>query len=194
MNKENKFQSIIESILFGSKWLLVPIYLGLMIGLGVYVYTDTLEVIHMVYRGLSLSTQQSMLILLELVDMAMIANLVKMVITGSYTSFVSKNHKENTERVSSGLLKVKMSTSLVGVSSFHLLQIFIEAKTISWDVLNKQLAIHGAFLIGSIVLAIIEFLHVKGEVMEHAAEHAIPKHIIESPNHTKTAELTHEAN
>lgn len=105
---------------------------GIMIGLGVYVYTDTLEVIHMVHRGLSLSTQQSMLILLELVDMAMIANLVKMVITGSYTSFVSKNHKENTERVSSGLLKVKMSTSLVGVSSFHLLQIFIEAKTISW--------------------------------------------------------------
>jgi uncharacterized protein (TIGR00645 family) len=190
----NKAQSILESILFGSKWLLIPIYLGLMVGLGVYVYTDTLEVMHMAHRGLILTTQDSMLILLELVDMAMIANLVKMVITGSYTSFVNKNHKENTERVSSGLLKVKMSTSLVGVSSFHLLQIFIEAKSISWDVLHKQLAIHAAFLIGSLVLAIIEYMHVKGEVLEHAAEqHTGTKRTNKLHNNSTTPELLHEA-
>jgi uncharacterized protein (TIGR00645 family) len=100
---------------------------------------------------------------LEDVDIVMIANLVKMIITGSYNSFVSKSHGVEGEQVSSGALKVKMATSVMGVSSIHLLQTFINAANIPQDVITKQLMIHGAFIIGAAFLAVIDYLHSKSE-------------------------------
>ena len=108
-------------------------------------------------------TNEILLQTLEDVDIVMIANLVKMIITGSYNSFVSKEHSESTEKVSSGLLKVKMSTSIMGVSAIHLLKSFIEAPTLDWDTIWKQIAIHSIFIVGAIVLAVIDYLHTKSE-------------------------------
>ena len=81
----------------------------------------------------------------------------------SYTSFVDKQHGFFGENASSGMLKVKMSTSLIGVTSIHLLQTFISTSSVNWDSLNKQLVIHSAFLLGALILAIIDFLHLKSE-------------------------------
>lgn len=104
---------------------------------------------------------------LEIVDIVMIANLIKMIITGSYTSFVDKYHSEAAEKVSSGLLKVKMATSLIGVSSIHLLASFINAKSTDWSDLYKQMAVHAMFLIGALILAIVNYLHEKLESHEN---------------------------
>lgn len=165
-----KLQNIIEKVLFGSRWLLVPFYVGLIFALGVYMIVDTKEVWHMLVHATTMDRETAMLVLLELVDMAMIAALVKMIITGGYTSFVNKNHGQNSDKASSGTLKVKMSTSLVGVSSIHLLQKFIDLHLLPWDDLSKLLAIHASFLIGSLVLAYIELIHVKSEKIEHDIE------------------------
>jgi len=105
---------------------------------------------------------------LEDVDIVMIANLVKMIIVGSYNSFVSKTHGFDGEQVSSGMLKVKMATSVVGVSSIHLLQTFLNAECVTTDVLRTQLILHGAFIVGAVALAFIDFLHLKGEHSKHS--------------------------
>lgn len=147
-------KKIIEKIIFSSKWLLIPFYLYLF-------WTLIYLMVHFVSDGHINS--ETLMATLEGVDVVMIANLVKMIITGSYNSFVDKNHEEKSEKVSSGLLKVKMSTSVMGVSSIHLLQTFISADTTDWDVVWKQVLIHGVFIVGSAFLAWIDYLHCKTE-------------------------------
>ena len=112
-----------------------------------------------------MSQEESMLVVLWIVDMAMIAYLMKMIITGSYHSFIAKDHGDTSEKASSGLLKVKMATSLIGVSSIHLLERFagIEKLGLEWDQLYKMLWIHFSFLIGALVLAVIDYLHEKSD-------------------------------
>ena len=156
-------KKLVENLIFGSRWLLIPFYLGLIVVMTIYTFVYTKEILHLVSEVNHITKEEVMLMILELVDIVMIANLVKMIITGSYNSFVDKSHGVDGENVSSGMLKVKMSTSLIGVSSIHLLQTFINASAISWDVLNKQMLIHGSFLVGSLILAIIDYLHEKAE-------------------------------
>ena len=154
MRAGNYLKSFIEKIIFSSKWLLIPFYL--------YLFWTLLSLMrHFVTDGHI--SNEILMATLEAVDVVMIANLVKMIITGSYNSFVDKNHEEASEKVSSGLLKVKMSTSIMGVSSIHLLQTFISAETIVWDVVWKQVLIHGVFILGSAFLAWIDYLHHKSE-------------------------------
>lgn len=166
-------KKIIEKILFNSRWLLIPFYLGLMVALAIYMMVDIKEIFNFAAGFKDIDKETSMLVLLELVDIAMIANLVKMIITGSYNSFVDKDHGYTGENASSGILKVKMATSLIGVSSIHLLQTFINAERVEWITLEKQLWIHGTFLVGSLILAVIEYLHVKSELIE--TKHQEPK-------------------
>jgi len=158
-------KDLIEFIIFGSKWLLIPFY-------GYLFYTLIHLMIHFVPDGHIGS--ETLMATLEAVDVVMIANLVKMIITGSYNSFVSKTHNETTEKVGSGLLKVKMSSSIVGVSSIHLLKTFIEAENLDWDTIWKQIAIHTVFVIGTLVLAWVDFIHHKGEALE--SQHANSEH------------------
>ncbi len=149
-----KVKRIIETIIFASKWLLIPFYLKLFWTLGRLMYNFFL------HGALS---NDDLMSTLEDVDIVMIANLVKMIITGSYNSFVDKYHGVEGEQVSSGALKVKMSTSIMGVSSIHLLQTFINAEHIDSSVIFKQLIIHVVFIFGAIMLAVIDYLHCKAE-------------------------------
>ncbi len=171
MENKNKMKTKIETLIFGSKWMLIPFYIGLIFAQFIYLYWYGKDIVGLFSEAGVMTKQEGMLIILELVDIVMIANLIKMIIAGSYHSFISKEHNETNEKSSSGLLKVKMATSLIGVSSIHLLQSFINAKQLDWDTIHKQILIHGMFLVGAIALAIIEFLHVKGEVLENESEH-----------------------
>lgn len=144
----------IELFIFSSKWLLIPFYIKLFWTLLLLLYAFVLH---------GHISNEHLMATLEAVDVVMIANLVKMIITGSYNSFVSKSHDEDTEKVGSGLLKVKMATSIMGVSSIHMLQTFISAPTVDWDIVWKQVVIHGAFIIGAAFLAWIDYLHHKSD-------------------------------
>lgn len=158
MNLKINFKKLIEEIIFSSKWLLIPFYLKLFYTLALLLYSFIVDG-HL--------SNEILLQTLEDVDIVMIANLIKMIITGSYNSFVSKEHSEPTEKVSSGLLKVKMSTSIMGVSAIHLLKSFIEASTLDWDTIWKQVTIHGIFIVGAIGLAFIDYLHNKSETFSN---------------------------
>ncbi len=159
----------IEFLIFNVKWLLNVFYIGLIAVLFLYAWAYIKDVYQLIVTN-GLTTNNMMLSILELVDVVMIANLVKMIITGSYHSFVSKTHGMLNEDISSGMLKVKMSSSIVGVSSIHLLQTFVNSENVAWDVIHKQIWIHGSFLVGTFMLAVIEWMHVKGEVAEKQVE------------------------
>lgn len=144
----------VKTIIFYSKWLVIPFLIKLFFTLGMLLYHFVLE---------NHISNEDLMTTLEAVDTVMIATLVKMIITGSYHSFVDKNHGEAGENSSSGLLKVKLASSIMGVTSIHLLQSFISVEHLSWDTINKQLIIHGIFMVGCLVLAIVDYLHCKSE-------------------------------
>ena len=147
-----KIKHGIEYVIFSSKWLLIPFFIKLFVTL--------IRLLQAFVINGHLSNPELMEAL-EDVDVVMIACLVKMIITGSYNSFVSKKHGYEGEDVSSGLLKVKMATSIVGVTTIHLLQSFVSAETVQWDVIYKQSFMHGLFILGAISLALIDFIHHK---------------------------------
>jgi uncharacterized protein (TIGR00645 family) len=149
---------------FNVRWALTPFYFGLVFALFFY-YSAFFQVLMELYKHHD--ANGIMMQMLELVDMVMVANLVKMVITGSYNSFISKFHGYANENISSGMLKVKMGSSIVGVSSIFILQRMVETHvamaTMDWPYITAILAYHSAFLIGVVVLAVIEFWHEKSE-------------------------------
>lgn len=156
-------KKFIEKIIFGSKWLLVPFYMVLILSLGIYTYFDIKEFGEYMFNLGHMDKEGAMLIFIQLIDITMIANLGKMIITGSYNSFISKEHGVEGENVSSGMLKVKMATSLVGVTGIGLLQKSIDINTIDWETLHKMVYIHGTFLVSALILELVDYLHCKTE-------------------------------
>lgn len=158
-----------ERALFNIRWMLIPFYLGLVAVLVLYGYAYFNMIVEDFHAAGS-SIEHMKLIVLDVIDGAMVANLIKMIATGSYNSFVSKGHGYANENVSSGMLKNKIATSVLVIMMIHLLKTFMEYE-VNFDLLEKNLAIYGATLLGAIILAGIEYLHIKGESLEHHQEH-----------------------
>jgi uncharacterized protein (TIGR00645 family) len=165
----------VERGLFNIRWALLVLYVGLGVVLLAFIWAYLKELGHLLFQLNSLTMEELKVIVLDTTDTVMIGNLIKMVATGSYHSFVSKDHGYKNESISSGGLKVKISTSIIIVATIHLLTAFMSV-TVDWNIIGKQLNFYAAFLIGAIVLAFIDFLHVKTELMEHdlhAKQHAV---------------------
>lgn len=147
-----------------SRYLLAPLHLMLMLVLVGYVFKFGMQMSEIAHHFWSMTETELLMSVLLFVDMVMIANLISMIIIGSHSTFVndiSEIHMRKPQwlkHISSGLLKVKMGTSLVGVTSIHLLRSFINAPQVGIDVITKQLLIHAAFLVSSCVLAWIEYI------------------------------------
>jgi len=174
MEKEEKEESIsmLERILLSSKYLLIPFFMGLMVSLAIYTYIDIKEIWHLFHKVKALEPNDGMLMLLEIIDIAMVAFLVKLIIVGSYSSFYKKNDGGGKKvdpniNTSSGVLKVKIATALIGVTSINLLTTFIKPEEVSMEAFQKKLVIHATFLIGALVLAAIDWMHVKAEAIHH---------------------------
>ena len=127
----------LPAIIFSSRWLQLPLYLGLIVAQAVYVFLFVKELSHLVTHAISFSEQQIMLVVLGLIDVVMISNLLVMVIVGGYETFVSRlrleGHPDQPEwlsHVNAGVLKVKLAMAIIGISSIHLLRTFIEAGNI----------------------------------------------------------------
>lgn len=152
-----------ETFIFWSRWLQAPLYLGLIAAQGVYVYQFMHELAHLITKAGSLGETEVMLIVLGLIDVVMIANLLIMVIVGGYETFVSRldleNHPDQPEwlsHVNAGVLKVKLATALIGISSIHLLKTFINADQLSDRVIIAQVTIHMSFLISALAVAWVD--------------------------------------
>ena len=124
----------LPALIFSSRWLQLPLYLGLIVAQGVYVFLFLKELSHLVMDATTLSEQEIMLLVLGLIDVVMISNLLMMVIVGGYETFVSRmrldRHPDQPEwlsHVNASVLKVKLAMAIIGISSIHLLKTFIEA-------------------------------------------------------------------
>ena len=124
----------LPALIFSSRWLQLPLYLGLIVAQGVYVFLFVKELWHLIHEAPNLTEQSIMLIVLGLIDVVMISNLLVMVIVGGYETFVSRlnlqGHPDQPEwlsHVNASVLKVKLAMAIIGISSIHLLKTFIEA-------------------------------------------------------------------
>jgi uncharacterized protein (TIGR00645 family) len=185
----------LPNLIFASRWLQLPLYLGLILAQGVYVFHFWVELVHLIeaafgnqgalsslvsslgYKGTAilapdgktvlgyepikvLSETIIMLVVLGLIDVVMISNLLIMVIVGGYETFVSRmdleGHPDQPEwlsHVNASVLKVKLGTAIIGISSIHLLKSFINAANYDEKTLLWQTAIHIAFLLSAMAIA-----------------------------------------
>lgn len=155
-----KVEQKLEGLIFWSRWLQAPLYIGLIIAQGVYVYHFFVELWHLTVHSATHDATAIMLAVLGLIDVVMIANLLIMVIIGGYETFVSRldldAHTDKPEwlnHVNAGVLKVKLATALVGISSIHLLKTFIEADKRPEQTMLWQVIIHLAFVLSALLLA-----------------------------------------
>ncbi len=152
--------NIMGQMIFWSRWLQAPLYLGLIIAQGVYVYHFMVELVHLVSIASKITENEIMLIVLGLIDVVMIANLLIMVIIGGYETFVSRlnltEHPDQPEwlsHVNAATMKIKLSMALIGISSIHLLKTFINAENMTEATIKWQVIIHITFIMSAIAMA-----------------------------------------
>jgi len=170
----------LPQLIFSSRWLQLPLYLGLIVAQGVYVILFLKELWHLVLHSFEFSEQQIMLVVLGLIDVVMISNLLIMVIVGGYETFVSRleleRHPDQPEwlsHVNASVLKIKLAMAIIGISSIHLLRTFIEAGglgsgkgTYTEAGVMWQTIIHGLFILSAIGIAFVDWL---GNQNQHSA-------------------------
>ena len=162
-NATRRSIKVLEGFIFWSRWLQAPLYLGLIVAQAVYVYQFMIELSHLVGKVGSLTDTDVMLIVLGLIDVVMIANLLIMVIIGGYETFVSRldleGHPDQPEwlsHVNAGVLKIKLSTAIISISSIHLLKTFINAANLSEHTIMWQVMIHALFLCSALAMAWVD--------------------------------------
>ncbi|HET7774340.1 MAG TPA: TIGR00645 family protein [Burkholderiaceae bacterium] len=177
----------LPTFIFASRWLQLPLYLGLIVAQLLYVVHFWFELTHLVQAAFGsqealqilvnnmgykaekpvtgLNETIIMLVVLALIDVVMISNLLIMVIVGGYETFVSRmnleNHPDQPEwlsHVNASVLKVKLATAIIGISSIHLLKTFINAANYDEKVLMWQTIIHIAFLLSAMAIAFTDRL------------------------------------
>lgn len=151
-----------------SRWLQAPLYIGLIVAQGVYVWQfwrELVQLIALMTAEKAITDTELMLVVLGLIDVVMISNLLVMVIVGGWETFVShmelKDHPDRPEwlsHVNGGVLKVKLATAIIGISSIALLKTFINAPSISEPTLMWQTLIHLAFVLSALAIAYTEKL------------------------------------
>lgn len=181
--------SPLSALIFSSRWLQLPLYLGLIMAQGVYVVLFIKELWHLISEATSLSEQQMMLIVLGLIDVVMISNLLMMVIVGGYETFVSRlrlhNHPDQPEwlsHVNASVLKVKLAMAIIGISSVHLLKTFIAAgnlgapaavgetvaagTAVTAEGVMWQTIIHGVFILSALGIALTDRIMLPSAVLK----------------------------
>jgi len=172
----------IASFIFMSRWLQLPLYLGLILAQCVYVFHFWVELKDLIGAAMGneaslqhiiaavtvpnappptkLNETTIMLVVLGLIDVVMISNLLIMVIVGGYETFVSRmgleGHPDQPEwlsHVNASVLKTKLATAIIGISSIHLLKTFINAHVYDAKTLLAQTGIHIAFLASAMAIA-----------------------------------------
>src|SRR5690242_13700819 len=171
----------IPLLIFSSRWLQLPLYIGLIVAQGVCVVLFLRELWHLFAHAFDFSEQQIMLVVLGLIDVVMISNLLIMVIVGGYETFVSRleleGHPDQPEwlsHVNASVLKIKLAMAIIGISSIHLLRTFIEAgglnsptSTFTETGVMWQTIIHAVFVLSAVGIATVERISITVEGRAH---------------------------
>jgi len=190
----------LPALIFASRWLQLPLYLGLILAQAVYVFHFWLELAHLIQGALGsaeavkeiahsvniatvegnepthLNETLIMLVVLGLIDVVMISNLLIMVIVGGYETFVSRmnlqGHPDQPEwlsHVNASVLKVKLATAIIGISSIHLLKTFINSAQYDAKTLIAQTTIHCVFLLSALAIGLSD--RVSGGSIQAGGKH-----------------------
>jgi uncharacterized protein (TIGR00645 family) len=156
-------ERLIEHLLFASRWLLVPLYLGLALLLLVFCVHFFKEMLHVIEIATQIDETNLVLISLAFVDMTLVASLIIMVMLSGYENFVSKIDVAGAEKsiawlgkLDAGTLKVKVAASIVAISSIHLLRAFMNAAEVSNDKLLWLVIIHITFVLSAMAMAYMD--------------------------------------
>ncbi|GAA4117692.1 TIGR00645 family protein [Aminobacter aganoensis] len=158
-----RLEHAVESIILASRWLLVVFYLGLAVALGVYALSFTRKLYEFVMKVMVLDDTDTILKVLGLIDAALVASLVVMVIISGYENFVSRfdNHDGEVHwlgTIDISSLKIKVASTIVAISSIHLLQVFLNNQQYTSDQLMWLTIIHLTFVLSALLLAYIDRL------------------------------------
>jgi uncharacterized protein (TIGR00645 family) len=156
-------EKYLSIIVYSSRWMQAPLYLGLIVAQAVYVYIFFVQLIELLSGLRTLEDSDAMLIVLGLVDVVMISNLLIMVIIGGYEIFVTRimlysvhERPEWLAHANASTMKIKLALSLIGISSIHLLKSFINSENISQAALFWQVTIHTIFLVSALAMALTD--------------------------------------
>jgi uncharacterized protein (TIGR00645 family) len=152
-------ERLIESIILASRWLLVIFYLGLAVALAIYAFSFGKKLLEFVSMVMVLEDTDTILKMLGLIDAALVASLVVMVIISGYENFVSRfDHGEVhwLGKIDAGSLKVKVASTIFAISSIHLLQVFLNSAQYSSIQIMWLTIMHMAFVVSAIFLALID--------------------------------------
>jgi len=160
---ENVIEYWLERVIFASRWLLAPLYLGLALVLLAFVARFFIEMAHLIQNLLTTSEANFVLLVLSLVDVVLVANLVLMVLISGYENFVSKINIAGEKlswlgKLDSGSLKIKVASSIVAISSIHLLRAFMNVEQLANDKVMWLVLIHLTFVISAMMLAYLDKL------------------------------------
>ena len=167
-------ERILEKILFSSRWLLAPIYLGLVVGLVALVVKDIQHIIHIVPNILNASESDLVLDILGLIDLSLTASLVIIVIFSGYENFVSRivtaGHEDWPEwmsKIDFTGLKLKLLSSIVAISAVQLLRAFMNVKNVSDRDLMWYVGLHLVFVVSGLLMALTDKLSGEGHGKDH---------------------------
>lgn len=156
-------ERIIEQTILASRWLLVPVYLALAATLVVFGIKAVQEAIHLLEKVLVMSEVDIVLAILSLIDLALIANLMVMVILSGYETFVSTLDLDEGQekpswlgKVDASTIKIKLAVSIVAISSIHLLKAFMHAGDMSDKELLWLVVVHLTFVVSALFMALID--------------------------------------
>jgi uncharacterized protein (TIGR00645 family) len=156
-------EQIIERLLYASRWLLAPIYLGLSLTLIALAFRFFQEIYHLFSHILEISESDMVLVVLALIDLSLVASLVVMVMFSGYENFVSRiDVREGDDqldwlgKLDSGTLKLKVAASIVAISSIHLLQEFVNIPQVPNDKLMWYVIIHLTFVVSALLMGFLD--------------------------------------
>lgn len=158
-------ERLIERSLFASRWLLAPMYLGLVVAVAILVWVFGLELVRFVTSLSSMSVDKAILGVLTLIDLSLAANLLMIVIFSGYENFVSRmdidDHKDRPEwqgEVDFAALKLKLVASIVAISGIHLLKIFMDVQKYDTEQIRWMVIIHLVFVVSGVLLATMDWI------------------------------------
>ena len=158
-------ENLLEKIMFASRWIMAPVYLGLIVCLIFLLYVFIHEIIVFIPLATSAGESGVILFTLNLIDLSLAGNLLLMVIFSGYENFVSKidvaNHKDKPAwmgKVNFANLKLKLISSIVAISGIHLLKIFMSLEQYTKEQVILYIAIHIAFVLSGVLLAFMDYI------------------------------------
>ena len=155
-----RLEVFVESVILASRWLLVAFYIGLGIALALYAVTFAFKLWDFASHMMGMDETETILKVLGLIDAALIASLVVMVIISGYENFVSRFDNEDDVhwlgQIDAGSLKIKVASTIVAISSIHLLQIFLNVPRYPDNQIMWFTLLHLTFIISALFLALID--------------------------------------